>query len=906
MVLGFGVHLAADIPFLWLDSPKGRDNKFDPKSPLFVPTNTPGTTSQFDAKDPGDNAVGGATVLNASSIASVPSYDNGHLIGYTTDVADFYSLNLSIGQFYDFTALRSSGSGVISIEVQPSGGGAPIAGPFSSASSPVVSIVATASNVVVVVKYISGSVTGYDFKYQNTTGATPTLTNTPTGPTNTFTQTPTRTNTPTGPTNTFTQTPTQTPTATLTPTLTATPTLTFTPGGHGSLIDDFTANITTTLWGGSIGSAADPAGSTISVVAGAGSSLGGGTSAQSLCMSGSLHGAPIPPYPYTSISMDLDSAAAAVQIGAFCPNNGISFSYKANTVGATYRIRFASPAVTDSGYWGWNFTPADTLWHSATVYFDGAGAPVTMTATQPGWAATVAWSAVMAAGIKAVEFAPLDAGGPAALPYDLCVDDVTFNVAAIPTATPTATMTYTPTITPTYTPPAGFSGLWYNGETAGGTASDVTLTSVAGPGDTAGIVEMTDGGQSGANYLRITGTTMAGSYFFAGQIVRPVQDLTTLPFTTLNFAYRVSGASCPRMAVQLTSTNPVSYSAQSAIVNADKYTTPQGPIVPNTWYSVSIPLTEFIGANQLGGTFAAGELAVINSVQFRPESRSFNGGAITSATLDVDSVTFVGGTAPAVVGKPAVFTDFESFDGASSWATYWSSWTDQDKPDWTCNTGAPDLGSPTTRSFPACSNCPNAAPTIAVPVEHDGQGADSACSHGRIAGFKGSTGNPGPPSCGSGHYSNAGMGAQLDPGGAEVNMPVVLGFTPSAISFKVRNGSTCLASNNQQYILTIVDDLTATSPTCGGCEWQAYFYATDSWTTVTINFPATGTTGNTYTWGTWPPAGAPVFAMPPNAPAAIKWNVGNSGVAHFRQISFAPFKNDLCYDLWVDDIRFIP
>ena len=65
----------------------------------------------------------------------------------------------------------------------------------------------------------------------NTPSRTPTRTNTPTGPTATFTRTPTRTNTPTGPTATFTRTPTRTNTPTGP---TATKTNTPTSGGSCS------------------------------------------------------------------------------------------------------------------------------------------------------------------------------------------------------------------------------------------------------------------------------------------------------------------------------------------------------------------------------------------------------------------------------------------------------------------------------------------------------------------------------------------------------------------------------------------------------------------------------------------------------------------------------------------------
>jgi len=81
----------------------------------------------------------------------------------------------------------------------------------------------------------------YIVEASGTPGATPTRTNTPTGPTNTPTSTPTRTNTPTGPTNTPTNTapPTNTPTRTNTPSgPTSTPTNTASGGGGGPIVID--------------------------------------------------------------------------------------------------------------------------------------------------------------------------------------------------------------------------------------------------------------------------------------------------------------------------------------------------------------------------------------------------------------------------------------------------------------------------------------------------------------------------------------------------------------------------------------------------------------------------------------------------------------------------------------------
>ncbi len=479
--MGFGAKAIADIPFLWLDGPKGgsagRDNKNDPKSPLFVPTNTPGPvatatpsgptntptntltftntytpipptatpTPVIDSKDPADNSAGGATPLTGASTASAAQTDNGHYVGASTDPDDYFVMTLTVGQTYTFTATRTSGVGTLSIEVRDSADTI-IGSANTSAGSPTINLNASATTYYVVVR-ASGGALGYNFTYQNTTGAptyTPTLTNT---------QTPTATNTATA-------------TNTLTPTVTPS-------GGHGPLVMDFENNTGNdhTYWDTTAGTcftAVDAYGSTLSPnpwLVSSGVAPGAGNSSNYCgCISGSLQLDGPPNYPFAQLNMELIAGGSlsagggpSVNITPYVTNNGLKFKYKA-TVITTYRVAFIQSTVTDYGVFKYDFTPTDLNWHTLNVYFPGSGG-------SPAFAkayGTTPWDPTK---IGAVEFYPLPIAG-STHNYGICVDDVTFAADPIPTPTPTYT--------------AGTSTMIADFEEAGTTGNDKTLAPFTG------------------------------------------------------------------------------------------------------------------------------------------------------------------------------------------------------------------------------------------------------------------------------------------------------------------------------------------------------------------------------------------------------------------------------------------
>ena len=466
MVLGFGAHLMADIPFLWLDSPKGRDNKFDPKSPLFVPTNTPvlGTptdtptrtntltltvtntltntrtstptltatptlTPVIDGYDPNDNTSASTNTLTGAAVAGAAQTQNGHFVGDATDTADYFVMTLTVGQTYDFVAVRTSGGGVLSIEVRD-GSDVIIGSASTSATSPVTTYTATMSTVYVVVRR-TGGVIGYNFSYQNTTGAAPTDTPTVTS-TDTATATYTLTNTGT---NTYTMTNTATPTNTVGgPTATPTPTNTIPAGPHGALVADFEDNTANdkTLWDTSavtIYHSLDTFGSTMTQApwtATSGVAPGAGNSSSyAACIDGNLLQDGPPNYPFAQLTLEListggksDGTGAFVNVSPYSPSNGLKFKYKAAVANIPYRIILIQNGVTAYNHFRYDFTPTDTAWHTMNVYFPGSGSlPVFAQPYGP-----------------FVTFDPTHIGGISIYPlptasahaYAICIDDVTF------------------------------------------------------------------------------------------------------------------------------------------------------------------------------------------------------------------------------------------------------------------------------------------------------------------------------------------------------------------------------------------------------------------------------------------------------------------------------------------------
>jgi hypothetical protein len=266
----------------------------------------------------------------------------------------------------------------------------------------------------------------------------PTLTFTPTSTsTNTFTPSPTFTNTLTA-TNTYTAT--QTPTQTLTPNVTAT---------HGTKVADFENNTANnvTLWnGGGISDGVDTAGSTISpnpwtATSGVTPPGTGNSSSYTACISGLMKAQLAPPYTYAYMAMELTptggvqgGSGASVDLTSYAVNGGFKFDYRAGAAGIAYRVKLITPNVTDGGYYQYEWTPTDTVWHTMTVYFPGSQGSSSFVLAQPGWAAAKPF---VKTAVGAFYFEVVQIGTDEN--YNICIDNIDFNVSPAPTPVPTNT-----------------------------------------------------------------------------------------------------------------------------------------------------------------------------------------------------------------------------------------------------------------------------------------------------------------------------------------------------------------------------------------------------------------------------------------------------------------------------------
>jgi hypothetical protein len=221
LLMGFGLPLIAGIPFLWLDGPTARDNRHDPKSPLFVPTNTPGQlvvgppatdtstptplgtstftatpstsptltptqTPSYDAYDPGDDVYTGAT--NAGAF---PFSQSGHFVGYGADVYDFFVVPFVDTHTYQFTVTINSGGSSVTFDNMGTSGGS-VVGTYTG-NPATANLTSSGINGNVYFRVHAPAGVGYTFAVNDITGASPTFTQTPLAATATPSPTPTQT-----------------------------------------------------------------------------------------------------------------------------------------------------------------------------------------------------------------------------------------------------------------------------------------------------------------------------------------------------------------------------------------------------------------------------------------------------------------------------------------------------------------------------------------------------------------------------------------------------------------------------------------------------------------------------------------------------------------------------------------
>jgi hypothetical protein len=74
-------------------------------------------TPLYDAWDPQDDSAGGATPLLVGPSPGQTAF-HGHDVGYGADAADYFSVTLTAGHTYDFSAIKDSGGGSISLEIR--------------------------------------------------------------------------------------------------------------------------------------------------------------------------------------------------------------------------------------------------------------------------------------------------------------------------------------------------------------------------------------------------------------------------------------------------------------------------------------------------------------------------------------------------------------------------------------------------------------------------------------------------------------------------------------------------------------------------------------------------------------------------------------------------------------------
>lgn len=728
------------------------------------------------------------------------------------------------------------------------------------------------------------------------------VTNTPTGPTNTFTDTPTWT-------PTKTPTWTNTPPAGATNTYTPTPTITNTPCAscHTALVADFEeADNSVDLWSGAIStSSSGNAGafvgafaSTISPnpwVAGS-ATAGSGNPGSCGCVSGTV-GEQASPWPWVSYQFNLGAVAGTdVNVSAYATNHGIKFDFKAAAAGVAYRVRVKQQDVTDSGFYGYTFTPSDTAWHTLTVYFPGYGGGQPEFA-QPSWAAAQPFGTVM----NGIEFIAVGSAS-AATTYGFCVDNVTFAVAVQPTDTPT---------------PGGATATWptiYNGENVPLGTNFYTAGGSGGAVDTAGA-----GAGGSAHYADVTLSCAAAGYAAVGAFstgfdasANPLTQSVAAAsgYTALSISVKVAAAgSCAVPSISIVTKNGVQktsvpVSMETYLVGGPKF------MSSGTWYTAVIPISAFsYGTDGTGfngkaspnsDTITAADLTMLTAVQVEP---SYAADGSVNTELYVDDIVFNNAT-PTLnsAGITPLFCDFEH-GTAANWGDYWASFEDQDKPDFTCTWAA---DGPSTRVYPTCGNCPNPVPVVTPPVMAGAGGPATPCNFGRFAGHV-SNSNPAATGCTvnalGGNYSYMGMGVffLLSHGPADILSLIGSYFLgngnrPHGIQLDMKSGPN--ADPSQTYTMFVTLD----NVSCGGCDAGTDLAPTSSWTTVQIPFPANGTalTSNSPNGGFGQPSWAPLAGT-------VTWDSSGTStdtLRHFQQLKFQADNRGVNVDLEVDNIQF--
>jgi hypothetical protein len=136
---------------------------------------------------------------------------------------------------------------------------------------------------------------------------------------------------------------------------------------------------------------------------------------------------------HLDINLNATGSSTDTSVSMF---TGVQFDFKADNAGVTYNIglenQASAPPTGDSGFYEFQFTPADTNWHTYTVYFPPLpiqGYPATVGYfTQPGWAAPEPWNNK----IGVIRFMPEPESN--SVTYGMWIDNVQFVSSARVTA----------------------------------------------------------------------------------------------------------------------------------------------------------------------------------------------------------------------------------------------------------------------------------------------------------------------------------------------------------------------------------------------------------------------------------------------------------------------------------------
>lgn len=582
--------------------------------------------------------------------------------------------------------------------------------------------------------------------------------------------------------------------------------------------------------------------------------------------------------PLTAVDV---STATTFKMAILAPQgmNGTVFLSDVSGGSATFKISSGSFSVPASPNWQLVSIPASSF----TVTVGGSGA----------WTPTAG---------NAVNDFTLEVDGPTAVQM-LGVDDVGFVTGAAPTATPT--------------PTTGTGGPWpiiYNGEAAAPLGGNFYAA-----GGSAGAVDTAGAGAGGsAHYADVTMSCVAAGYAAVGafatgfdMVGNPLTQTVAAGsgYTALSISVEVaSGAvdSCVVPEISLVTKNGTQKT--SAPVSMETYLV-GGPqfMTAGIWYTAVIPISAFSYGTDGSGfngkaspnsdTITAADLSMLTAVQVEP---SYQADGSVNTELYVDDIVFNNAT-PALdsAGITPLFCDFEH-GTASNWGDYWSSFTDQDKPDFTCTSVTQN----SSRVFPTCGNCPNAVPVVTPPVTSGVGGPATPCDFGRIAGHVGDA-NPGTTcslNAPAGNYSYFGMGVffLLSHGPADI-LSLIGSYFPSngnrphGIQVDIKSGPNAAAGQTYTMFITL-DNFT-----CGGCDAGTDLAPTSSWTTVQVPFPANGTVLTSV------PSANGAFAQPSWAGSALTWDASGTStdtLKHFQQLKFQADKRGVNIDLEVDNIKF--